>query len=367
MSELTLEDVAKKSGVSKMTVSAVLRNTGRISDQTRRRVLTVADELGYRVNAAARATRTGRFGNVALLMSTNEHQSYLSPVMLGAIHDALAEQDLHLSIAKLPDGQLDSGETIPLILQQYAADGLLIDYTWDIPPAMVDRIGTSSVPAIYMNTPGEADAAYVHEWHGGRQLTKHLIELGHTRIAYVDTWWGFEHDHAHHSVGDRRDGYADAMTEANLEPEWFLLQQATPNEQWQQLRGWLERPDRPTAVVTYWTSDAWPILNVCGQLGLQPGRDLSVASFAQPGDSGVYGFGLTVLSQPESALGHSAVEMLIERMNGARPLPAAVVEGKLITGTTTAGPSVGGRDNGYSSNGPSCRRPDNSQEGRHKV
>ncbi|MFP4054441.1 MAG: substrate-binding domain-containing protein, partial [Phycisphaerae bacterium] len=192
-------------------------------------------------------------------------------------------------------------------------------------------------------------------------LTRHLIELGHTRIAYVDTWWGYEHDHAHHSVGDRRDGYADAIAEAGLEPEWFLLQEATPHEQWQQLGRWLRRPGRPTAVVSYWTADAWPILNICGKLGLQAGRDLSVASFAQPNDAGVYGFGLTVLSQPEASLGHAAVDVLIERMNGARPLPAAVVKGKLIVGETTAAPDAGREGNEEPSDGPSRERPDTSK------
>jgi LacI family transcriptional regulator len=339
MADLTLEDVAKKSGVSKMTVSAVLRNTGRISDDTRRRVLSVADELGYRVNAAARATRTGRFGNIALLMSTNEHQSYLSPIMLEAIHDALAEQNLHLSIAKLPDTQLDSDDAVPLMLQQYSADGLLIDYTWDIPAKLMDRIARSNVPAVYMNTPVAADAVYVDECHGGRELAQHLIELGHQRIAYVDTWWGRDHEHAHHSVGDRRTGYADALAQAGIEPEWFLLERAKPDEQRAHLTEWLAREDRPSAIVTYWTSDAWPILQVCATLGIQPGLDLSLASFCQPNDHAAFGFGLTTLSQPEAQLGRRAVDMLNERMNGAAPLPPAVVRGRLVQGITS-GPSA---------------------------
>jgi LacI family transcriptional regulator len=318
-----------------MTVSAVLRNTGRISDDTRRRVLSVAEKLGYRVNAAARATRTGRFGNIALLMSSNEHQSYLSPTMLDAVHDALAEQDLHLSIAKLPDTQLDSDDAVPLMLQQYSADGLLIDYTWDIPAKLMDRIVRSNVPAVYMNTPVAADAVYVDECHGGRELTQHLIELGHRRIAYVDTWWGRTHEHAHHSVADRRAGYADALAQAGIEPEWFLLERAKPDEQRARLTAWLASEDRPSAIVTYWTFDAWPILQVCSELRLTPGQDLSLASFCQPGDHAAYGFGLTTLSQPEAALGHRAVDMLIQRMGQTDPLPPVVVTGRLEEGITT--------------------------------
>ncbi len=335
MADLTLEDVAKRTGVSKMTVSAVLRNTGRISDDTRKRVLSVAEQMGYRVNAAARATRTGRFGTIALLMSTNEHQSYLSTTMLEAIHDALAEHDLHLSMAKLPDSRLDDEEAVPLMLQQYSADGLLIDYTWDIPPALIERIGGSNVPAVYMNTPLAVDAVYVDERNGGWQLTQYLLKLGHRRIAYVDTWWGRDFAHAHHSVGDRRAGYQNAMSEAGLEPEWFLLQRATPDQQRHELAEYLGRQDRPTALVTYWTSDAWPVLQVCNELQLQPGRDLSLASFCQPGDHAAHGFGLTTLSQPEATLGRRAVDMLIERMDQTDPLPAAVVNGRLVEGITT--------------------------------
>ena len=335
MADLTLEDVAKRTGVSKMTVSAVLRNTGRISDDTRKRVLSVAEKIGYRVNAAARATRTGRFGTIALLMSTNEHQSYLSTTMLEAIHDALAEHDLHLSMAKLPDSRLDDEDAVPLMLQQYSADGLLIDYTWDIPPALIERIARSNVPAVYMNTPLPADAVYVDERNGGRQLTEHLLKLGHRRIAYADTWWGSDFAHAHHSVGDRRAGYQDAMNEAGLEPEWFLLQRANPDQQRRHFAEYLTCEDRPTAIITYWTSDAWPALQVLNQLQLQPGRDLSLASFCQPGDHAAQGFALTALSQPEADLGHRAVDMLIERMDQTEPLPAAVVTGRLVEGITT--------------------------------
>jgi LacI family transcriptional regulator len=323
-----------------MTVSAVLRNTGRISDDTRKRVLSVADEMGYRVNAAARATRTGRFGNVALLMSTNDNKSYLSSPMLNAIHDALSEDGMNLLMAKLPDETLRGEQAVPLILQQYAADGLLIDYTWNIPPALAGRIADGHVPAIYMNTPLQADAVYVDERGGGRELTQHLLQLGHRRIAYVDTWWGQNVQNAHHSVTDRREGYREALAEAGLSPQWFLMDQAKPDEQRHALQEFLAGEDRPSAVVTYWSSDAWPVLQSSALLGLRVGSDLSVASFCQPEDHAAYGFGLTCFSQPERELGRRAVDLLNERMNTPDPLPPVIVTGRLVTGITTAPPAT---------------------------
>ena len=78
----TLAQIAEKVGVSRQAVSCALNNrAGQVSEETRQRILTVAEEMAYRPNASARATRTGRLGCVDLLISTSREHSRL-PIAL---------------------------------------------------------------------------------------------------------------------------------------------------------------------------------------------------------------------------------------------------------------------------------------------
>src|SRR5688572_11482874 len=98
---ITLKDVALQAGVSQMTASVVLNGSKPgvpVADDTRQRVLRAAEELGYQTNGAAKAIATGKFGCVALLLSTQPHVSTLPQRVLEGIHDALAERDMHLSL-----------------------------------------------------------------------------------------------------------------------------------------------------------------------------------------------------------------------------------------------------------------------------
>ena len=83
MGKTTLKDIAQRVGVTEMTVSAALRNTGRISAAMRRQIIEMADKLGYRPNAAARSIRSGRFGCLALLVS-REHPTPVTTPRLPA-------------------------------------------------------------------------------------------------------------------------------------------------------------------------------------------------------------------------------------------------------------------------------------------
>ena len=103
---MTIKQIAKAAGLSVPTISQVLNNTGRISDKTRKHVWKVCDELGYKPNASARAIRTGRFGAVTILLSREEHSSFLPRQLLDGINDEIVQRNLSLNIAQLPNAKL---------------------------------------------------------------------------------------------------------------------------------------------------------------------------------------------------------------------------------------------------------------------
>ena len=98
----TIKDVARVSGVSAQTVWRVLNGKNKNNNEdTERRVVTAATELGYRANSSAKAMRSGRFGNVALLMSEYFPLSMLPVLLREGIQDILKENDLNLILAPL--------------------------------------------------------------------------------------------------------------------------------------------------------------------------------------------------------------------------------------------------------------------------
>ena len=151
----TIRDIALAAGVDKSTVSCVLNGKARqarISLAREAQVIEVAKRMNFRVNLAARATRRGSFGCVALLMSTDGAVSTLAARTQSAIHDALSAHEIHLLFTGLPDEKLTEEGQIPKILRQACADALLINYTDHIPEKMVQILRTHQVPSVWLNT-----------------------------------------------------------------------------------------------------------------------------------------------------------------------------------------------------------------------
>src|SRR4051812_31004611 len=127
---ITLETIAHETGVSSRTVSNVLNGKNKeIWGKTAQRaqhIREVAERLGYQPNAAAKAVATGRFGNVALLMSTVGNRSALYYQMMDGLHDALQERNLHLTIARYNDSTLTSSEIMPKVLRELMVDGIIV-------------------------------------------------------------------------------------------------------------------------------------------------------------------------------------------------------------------------------------------------
>jgi len=242
---VTLKDVAGKAGVSIVTASRVLNGSATpipLSEATRKRVHAAAERLGYRPNPHARSIRTGRHDRVALLESTEAIRSVAPREMIWAIEDALAKRDMHLTMARLPDDKLVSEEFMFKLLARWSADGLIIHYTQAIPAGLQRMIARYSLPAVWINSKQAHDCVHPDDFGGARQITRRLIDLGHTRIAYAD-YYGMPRTGkatAHYSAPDRRDGYIKEMRAAKLKPTVLCSRSAR--------RGSRRRPDpRPSS------------------------------------------------------------------------------------------------------------------------
>jgi len=336
---VTMDDVARHLGISKMTVSCGLRGTGRVAPKTRQRIFDACRDLGYQPNAAARAIARGRFGAVALLLSAHEGRSTLPSLLLSGIHQALADHDQHLMIAKLPDEKLTNEGFVPKILREWLADGLLINYHQAVPDEMVRIIEHHHMPSVWLNAKRDRDAVYPDDLAAGQELTKQLIELGHRRIAYHDLGWNAAlrgPGARHYSQDDRYAGYRRAMREAGLTPQLIEDPEGvTPKNVVRYTVEQLLATEGPTALVTAGYEIAQRAAAVAK---LRIPEDLSIASFlADPWIANE--MRPTAMVVPNQELGVHSVEMLLERIeHPAEPLPAEVLPLRLKQGYSTAPP-----------------------------
>lgn len=200
MSIPKLEDVARLSGVHAMTVSRALRNVGRMRPETRERIAEAVRKLGYRPDAAASTMRTGRTGCIAMISSTRLHASYLTPQAMATIIATVARGGGHLAHACV-SGEVDAADAakLPSLLSRRLADGLLLNYTHDVPPHFEDFLQRYRLPAVWLNHKHAFNAVFPDDFGAARKATEQLLAFGHRRIAFVRLLRESEmHLHAEH-------------------------------------------------------------------------------------------------------------------------------------------------------------------------
>jgi len=338
----TIRDVAKLAGVSTATVSSFCNNKGRMGEDTRKRIQSAMDELHYTPNALIRAIKHQRTGILGVLLFGlgSLHESLgtsLTPPLLSGISSAAdaAEHELLLYTGWPNNQQRHSGHNF---LNGHI-DGLL----WVAPEMddpIMDRVASAGLPTVALlsrhvpNVVGYVNADNVGAMHA---LVKHLIDLGHRRIAYIGP------SHVSNFI-DRLEGYRQALKTFGL-PYDRNYEAITPElwtrSLWDSALGrWLSMEIPPTAIVAGDDGIAAGICESARQRGLNIPRDLSVTGFNDILDAERYG--LTTIRQPFWSIGHAATQKLLEMIEGA-PVSACRVTApiSLIVRSTTSGPRVG--------------------------
>lgn len=326
-------------GLSRATVTHVLNGRGteqRISPDTQYRVLKAAHELGYRANAAARAVRAGRFGNIALIQSLVGQ--YLPNELLHGLTTAIAAKDIRLVLTQVPDVAIDNELYLPDTIRALSVDGVLINRHVGVPPPYLTYIQRLGIPAVFLNVKQEFDCVHPDDGMGGRMACEFLLRLGHERIAFVDTE---DPENRHYSRLDRRAGYELAMASAGKPPQVFLIPKnwKAPGEpdldqRVEAATALLARENRPTAIVAYELAEGMAAARAAYVLGLRIPHDLSLIQF-HSGLDDRYFIPMHTISNEMSEVGAAAVEMLLEKIeNPQTALPAKAVPLKLLEGAT---------------------------------
>jgi DNA-binding LacI/PurR family transcriptional regulator len=329
--QTTMDDVARAAGVSRALVSLVMRGSPKVSDARRERVLRTAERLGYRPNAMARGLASKRTRTVGVLL--NElHNPFYAEIMDG-IEEGAAEHDYRVLIGTA--GRRAGGEDATLeTFLELRADGILL---------VGPRLPTRHILAVAALTPvvvvardirsPQVDTIKADERAGVRQVVRHLVELGHRRIAHVDGGSGA-------GAGSRREGYRQAMREHGLADEIRVLPgDYTDVAGVRAAERLLESGDLPTAVFAANDLLAAGLIDRLEDDGLRVPADVSVIGYDNTFLAALHHLSLTTVDQPRPEMGRFAMAALVERMEEQRTTPWHVrVTPSLVVRGSTAPP-----------------------------
>jgi LacI family transcriptional regulator len=307
----TISDVARLAGISAMTVSRVINNSGDISPETRERVEKAIADLGYVPNALARSLRFKQTKTLALVL-TDITNPFFTTLARG-VEDAASQQGFSVIFCNTDESESKEAEYLNVVLQKQV-DGVLLvpaSCSGDSVTFLQEHKATVVVLDRRMSDV-KVDTVRCNSEEGAYQLTRHLLDLGHTRIAILSGPPSVS------TATDRVAGYRRALAEAGPESHAELVyhgEYIITSGYRMALQALLVTP-RPTALLAannFITSGAFRAVR---EAGLRVPEDISIVSFDDLPMASDVGPFLTVAAQPAYEMGRRATELLLTRLSG---------------------------------------------------
>ncbi len=208
----TIKEVAEAAQVSTATVSLALNNNNRISSDTQNKVLKIAKKLNYYPSRQARALVTKTTGNIGFILTQNHFlktEPFYTKIFLGSTFQA-QNQDYYVFLNVI-DPDFSSEDQLPRFVLERNIDGIIL--AGKIPELFLNLLSKHKIPSVFIDyfpNEGKYPAVVIDNIQGGFLATEHLINLGHTDIAFV----GGEIEHP--SISNRLIGYKSALDKHNL-------------------------------------------------------------------------------------------------------------------------------------------------------
>ncbi|GIP39752.1 putative HTH-type transcriptional repressor ExuR [Paenibacillus sp. J31TS4] len=311
----TIKDIAQLAGVSHTTVSRALNGSPLIHPATRERIVQIAEQLHYTPNRSARSLVHGRSNSIGIFFSTlgeGTSSSFFHASVRGV---SRVLQDRYNLVVRGIDDYADYREVGPKRFE-----GALVMSQQDRDDAFLRHLQEQQIPHVVLNrrAGGEEMASIVAgDREGAFALTKHLIGLGHRRIAVLEGVSGFR------ATRERMSGYEDALRAAGLgrRRDYTAAGRYDLASGYEGMLRLLALPERPTAVFCMNDEMAVGALKAAREAGISVPDDLSLAGFDDNGFSAYVTPPLTTVRRPIEEMSREGARVLLAMLEG-RPAPA---------------------------------------------
>ena len=306
---ITIKDISKKLGISVSTVSKALNGYPDVSESTRDRILEAARELDYHPNIAAQSLRRGRTNKIGLLI--NNPLPFISEYIADIISGAALTAEQQGNNLILYTTAVTHPDELRRICRAREVDGLMLIFA--PPPDVVAVLEHENMPFIVfgrrVEEPGVSFVAPDNQ-AGAYALTQHLIAQGHKRIGFTTRpILGTVSD-------DRFRGYQQALVNAGipLNPDLIVETTIETLSGYKAMNTFLDLPEPPTAVFTFYDLMAVNALDAAHDRGLRVPEDVAIAGFDGLRSSLITKPRITTVQQPLNAMGQRAMELLFTRI-----------------------------------------------------
>ncbi len=327
-----LSDIAAEAGVSLSTISKVLNGRTDISAETRERVGALLAARGY-VRRSAPATPRSEL----LELVFHEFEASWSMEILAGVEEVAKEHGLSVVVTESGSRHALAADWIDGVLRRRPAGIVLV--VSDIPPAQRRQLADRGIPFAIVDSAGDppADVASVGSanWSGGLAATRHLIDLGHTRIGAITG-----PDDMMCSLA-RLDGYRSAMASAGLsvDPAWTTFGSFYVEGGREAALAMLALPHPPTAIFAGNDLQALGVYEAARERGLRVPDDLSVVGFDDIAPAQWVSPPLTTVHQPLRRMGAEAARIVLREASGdADHAPRLDLATHLVVRGSTAPP-----------------------------
>lgn len=337
---VTIKDIARQAGVSHSTVSRAMHGSPLLSGETIERIRRIAVEMGYFPSAAARSLRTNRSRALGVIVSAID-DPFFSEILQGI--EETAQQHGYSMLMAASQRDPEREQAIVQDMRERQVDGLII-CSASFSDAQRRKLLEYGIPIVVVNNQAAEEyrySIYHDDVDGSRQVTRHLIELGHKRIAYLGN------SLSGRTTLDRLTGFRCEMEAAGLviPGEYvFEVPGGGPEDGLGAIPHFLDLPERPTALFCFNDLMAIGALKGLEKAAVRVPEDFSLAGFDNIPFSAYTYPPLTTLDQPKRYIGAEAARLILELLE---PVPAEdgsgpeiqKLKGKLLVRGSTGPPS----------------------------
>jgi LacI family transcriptional regulator len=308
----TINDIARRAGLSKASVSRALNGKQDVDPETRERVLKLAAQMGYVASASARALSNGRSSSLGLLVPTLTWPWILE--VLRGVAEEIERSGYSLILYTTSGGEDSEREFMAQVVPAGAVDGLVLV----IPLGMLDyieRLAKGGLPIVAVDDRGhypDLPTVATTNIEGGRAATSHLIDQGRKRIAMLN---------GPHDFGcnrDRLEGYKSALQQAGLrfDPGRVMDSDFKETGGASAMAALLEADPRLDAVFVANDVMAFGAMRAIRNAGRRVPDDVAVVGFDDIPASAMTHPPLTTVRQPLYEMGRTAASMVMAAVRG---------------------------------------------------
>ncbi|GAB4508382.1 MAG: LacI family DNA-binding transcriptional regulator [Anaerolineae bacterium] len=317
---VTQKQIAERAGVSQTVVSLALNNSYEVAlnEETRQRVLEVAEELGYVPQAAAKALVRGRSANIGLILIQPHYQIFRDPFIpniITGMSSVLRAHNFRLVVEHIND--LDQLSTVSNMLKGGEVAGIVLSTSYGV-ENIIDPLIQDDYPIVLLDK--SVNGHYVttidHE-NGVRQAAAHLVSLGHQTVGLIT--FGPHNPH----IARRLSAFQAVLVQAGLRMSENYIRYGNydPDSGFEAMQQLLQITPRPTAVFGMNDLMALGAMRAIHEAGLRIPEDIAVMGYDDMRFAAFTTPTLTTIRAPEVELGEAAGDMLIKLIE-AQPLPA---------------------------------------------